>query len=314
MMIPMLGLGKNSVSNSERLFAKAQADLAAAELAFSQAVKAMEDPPIELTDDQVGDLVRVKNLSEVRLMQARAGLRRAEHALDEARTAAAEKERNDTIARVHSLGASAQKIMTSALESATRELRRAMRAMAEAELAREELNAKLPEGQRIEPFEAAVMRVPFIPVKEISRRRSLMWINPFGGGPYSDEFTKFIHENDDGTALFQMPNQNTATLRRRGYFDRVCYTDSVPAAGDYPLAGVLNLPGLKGSAGWSALRYATPQSILAELDRLENAPTVTDQEGEIKTKLESVSPIFDSLEKLLAWEKSDRAQGDGEAA
>ena len=76
----------------------------------SSAIRAMEDPPIELTDDQVGDLVSVKNLAEVRLIQARAGVRRADHALTKERTAAAEKERADGLARVMALGTSAQKI------------------------------------------------------------------------------------------------------------------------------------------------------------------------------------------------------------
>ncbi|WP_146101451.1 hypothetical protein [Bradyrhizobium sp. AC87j1] len=44
---------------------------------FASAVHSLEAPPIELSDAQIGDLVRIKNLAEVRLVKARAAHRRA---------------------------------------------------------------------------------------------------------------------------------------------------------------------------------------------------------------------------------------------
>ncbi|WFU25523.1 hypothetical protein QA649_04615 [Bradyrhizobium sp. CB1717] len=127
--------GKTSqIANLEAKGLETPSELAAVEAAFASAVHSMEAPPIELSDDQIGDLVGIKNLAEVRLVKARAAHRRADHALTEAKTAAAEKERKDNLTRVHSLGAAAQKQMQEAVTTAIKQLRAAMRAMAEAEI------------------------------------------------------------------------------------------------------------------------------------------------------------------------------------
>jgi hypothetical protein len=145
--------GKNSIANLEAQAEKAKQELDAAEAAFASAVQAMEAPPIELTDDQVGDLVGVKNLAEVRLVKARAGRRRADIALIEAKNAAVEKERSTGISRVTSMGTAAQKLARAELEAATKGLRNALRALAEAESERLKLNARLPAEQQISSFE-----------------------------------------------------------------------------------------------------------------------------------------------------------------
>lgn len=291
---------KNTIAALEEQAQTAQDELTAAEAAFASAVQSMETPPIELTDDQIGDLVGVKNLAEVRLVKARAAHRRADHALTEAQKAAAEKERKDELARVHSMGTAAQKQMTDAVMTATKQLRAAMRSMAEAELAREALNAKLPDDQQIPDFEIAVMNSPSVPRKDISRTRELHWLRS-SSDPYGPEYTRQIKENADGTAMLSVAGRSEKLFRRR-YFDRVTYSDWKGFRGASSLASALALPGLKGApAGWSPLRYVTPRAVLDELDRVE-AYVYVEEGPEIKEEMVVASPIFEDAEALKAWD------------
>jgi hypothetical protein len=304
------GLGKNSINSLETQFTKAQAELSAAETAFSNAVQAIEAPPIELTDEQVGDLVSNKNLTEVRLVQARAAVRRAEHSLTEARNLAAEKERKAEIDKVTAAGAAAQKLVVEELSAATRGLRRAIRAMAEADCERLKLNTRLPAELQISSFEEALFVTPGQPEREISRDRELLWINPFGGEPYAPEFLKNIHDNGDDTATLRHLSSgslrvaDSSIISGRRYFDRVRVQVGVRPYGEYPLAGLLNLPGLAGQpAGWRAMPSASPEQVIAELDRLKDAALTRPQSREVVERLEVKSPIFKSKDARLAWEE-----------
>jgi hypothetical protein len=302
----MAAPSKKTIGDLEIQAETAQAELAAAETAFANAVAAMEAPPIELNDAQIVDLVDVKNLAEVRLVKARAAYRRADHALTEAKKAAAEKELRDALARVNSMGSAAQKQMHDAVTTATKQLRAAMRAMAEAELAREALNRKLPDDQQIGSFEIAVMDAPGMPRKEISRVRELHWLRA-PGQPVDPEYAAKIRENGNGTATLSHGGLTT-TLRRRQYFDRVVFSDWMPSRGVGSLARELSLPGLRGApAGWSPMRYATPQGVLAELDRVEAYITHVDPQPEIKEELLAISPIFEDEGSLKAWEAEESA-------
>ncbi|MBP1297463.1 hypothetical protein [Bradyrhizobium elkanii] len=292
--------GKNTIAALEAQAHAAQNELAAAESAFAGAVQSMEEPPLELSDDQIADLVDVKRLAEVRLVKARAAYRRAGHALTEARKVAAERERRDELARVHSMGSAAQKQLEDAVTTATKQLRAAMRSMAEAEVARETLNRKLPDDQQIPSFEVAIMDAPSIPRHEISRVRELHWLHP-SGRPYDPEYAAKIKPNANGTAYISHGG-HTTTLTKRAFFERTTYTDWIGARGVSSLAAVLALPGLKGApAGWSPMRFVTPQSVLNELDRIESHNHV-DPEPEIRSELVAVSPVFESVEEIRAWE------------
>lgn len=298
------GLGKNSINSLETQFTKVQAELSAAETAFSNAVQAIEAPPIELTDEQVGDLVSNKNLTEVRLVQARAAVRRAEHSLTEARNLAAEKERKAEIDKVTAAGAAAQKLVAEELTAATRGLRRAIRAMAEADCERLKLNTRLPAEQQIASFEEALFVTPGQPEQEISRDRELLWINPFGREPYAPEFARLIRDNGDGTATLRRATGTADTIRDQRYFDRVRVQVGVRPYGEYPLAGLLNLPGLAGQPpGWRAMPSASPEQVIAELDRLKDAALTRPQSREIVERLEAKSPIFKSKDARLAFEE-----------
>lgn len=307
----MAAPSKKTINDLEIQAETTQAELAAAETAFASAMAAMEAPPIELSDDQIGDLVDVKNLAEVRLVRARAAYRRADHALTEAKKAAADKERKDELTRVSSMGAAAQKQVHDAVTTATKQLRAAMRAMAEAELAREALNAKLPDDQQIPGFEVAVMDAPGVPRKEISRVRELHWLHP-SGRPFDPEYAGKIKVTSNGSASISHGGVTTNITRRR-YYDRVTYSDWMGHRGVSSLASALALPGLKGApASWSPMRYVTPQSVLNELDRVE-AHIHVDPQPEVKEELEVVSPVFDDAESLEAWEAEQR-QASSKAA
>ena len=171
-----LFVGKNSIPGLENQLEKARAELSAAELAFAEAARSIENPPLELSDEQVSSLVDVRNGCEVRLVQAKVAFRRADAALNDASTAAAARERADALARVMSLGKAAQRVAREELTAATKGLRRAIRLMAEAEAAREELNTSLPPEQQIESFEGAVLSRPGIAEQVIKRERILKWV------------------------------------------------------------------------------------------------------------------------------------------
>ncbi|UWU73047.1 hypothetical protein N2603_23370 [Bradyrhizobium huanghuaihaiense] len=313
-----MAVPKTSIANLEAKAQETQSELAAAEAAFANAVQSMEAPPIELSDDQIGDLVDIKNIAEIRLVKARAAHRRADHALTEAKAAAAEKERKDNLARVHSMGSAAQEQMQRAIAGATKELRKAMRMMAEAEIAREVLNQQLPEGERISSFEIAVLSAPTVPRREISRKRELLWVHP-SGRPYDEEIARRIRDNGDGTASLSTQGgpYTTATtthITKRQYFDVITFADWIPSRGDSSLAQVLSLPGLKGGPrGWTPMRYVSPQGVLSELDRVE-AYTSNDPEPDIRTELEMVSPVFDDVESLKTWEAAQRSKQPAEKA
>ncbi|MCP1851233.1 MULTISPECIES: hypothetical protein [unclassified Bradyrhizobium] len=315
-----MALFKSSIATLETQAQNAQEELAAAEAAFSSAMQAMEQPPIELSDDQVGDLVSVKNLAEVRLVKARASVRRTEVALSEARAAAAEKERRESLARVNAMGANAQKLLEAFLASTNKEAQKVLRTMAQAELAREELNKKLPEDQRIEPFELAVLMSPTIPRQDISRTRELHWLNPHGGRPYGPEFARKIKDNGNGTAYLSSPGTDysaghTTNITKRQYFDRVRFSDWVRGTGASSLAEVLALPGLRGGVpGWRPMDRASPESILQELDRIESAEAPAERAPEVKELLEPVSPVFSTVEELKAWEAEQAAQAKADKA
>jgi hypothetical protein len=302
----MAPASKKSIAELEGNAEAAQGELAAAEAAFASAVQAMEAPPIELSDDQIGDLVDVKNLSEVRLVKARAAYRRADHALTEARKAAADKQRKDELTRVHSMGTAAQKQLHDAVTTATKQLRAAMRAMAEAELAREALNAKLPDEEKISAFEVAVMDAPGMPRKEISRTREIHWLRA-PGQPYDEPYATKIKENGNGTATISHGGLTT-TLRRRQFFNRTVFSDWMPSRGVGSLARELSLPGLRGApAGWTPMRYVSPQGVLAELDRIEALATAAEPEPDIREELAVASPVFEDAESLAAWEAEQSA-------
>jgi hypothetical protein len=314
-------LGKSSIANLETTAQKAQEELAASEAAFTSAVQAMESPPIELTDDQIGDLVGIKNLTEVRLVKARAGVRRAEHALTEARTAAAAKERADALARVMSLGKSAQKVAREELVASTKGLRRAIRLMAEAEMAREELNAKLPTEERLESFEVAVLARPALPEKVISRERRLCWVNSAGSAFSPEDEARIIENRGTGTATLPpwrsvtLPmrgshSDETLTLTRRRYFERVVKLPGAPPWMDKNLAEAVSLPGLDGGpSGWNPTDTRSAIGALAELEAAASAKTP--ERAPIET-VQAVSPVFQNSEELAAWEA--RREPDQEAA
>ncbi|MCC8937419.1 hypothetical protein H8A99_13285 [Bradyrhizobium sp. Arg68] len=315
-----MALFKSSIATLETQAQNAQEELAAAEAAFSNAVQAMEQPPIELSDDQVGDLVGVKNLAEVRLVKARAAVRRTEVALSEARAAAAEKERRESLARVNAMGANAQKLLESFLATTNKEAQKVLRTMAQAELAREELNRKLPEDQQIAPFELAVLMSPTIPRQDISRTRELHWLNPHGGRPYGAEFARRIKDHGNGSASLSSPGTDysgghTTNITKRQYFDRIRFTDWVRGTGASSLAEVLALPGLRGGVpGWQPLDRPSPESILQELDRIENAETPAERVPEVKELLEPVSPVFSTVEDLKKWEAEQAVQAKTDEA
>ncbi|MGY2988716.1 hypothetical protein [Bradyrhizobium sp. USDA 4508] len=308
----------SQVNKLEDALAKDTKAFETAEQELAKASADLETPDVDLTDDDLKGLISKRDLAKARVDQARNRVRRSEQALEAARAAATEKLQKDEIARVTALGEAAQKLMVTEVTAATKGLRKAMRAMAQAELEREILNHGLPDDRKIRSFETAVMDAPGVPRKEISRVRELHWINPFGGMPYGPDFARKIRDNGDGTASLSSSggpytSGQTTKITQRRYFDKVVYSDWLPSRGVGSLARELSLPGLKGGpAGWTALRYVSPQTVLSELDRVE-AYTNNDPEPQIKEELEAVSPVFDSLEEQRAWEAKQR-EAKSEAA
>jgi hypothetical protein len=312
----MAFFGKSSIAGLETAVQNAQAELAAAEAAFTSAVQAMEAPPIELTDDQIGDLVGIKNLTEVRLVKARAGVRRADHALAEARAAAETKELADALARVMSLGKTAQKIAREELAAATKGMRRTIRAMAEAEGARRELNTKLPPDQRIESFEEAVLARPGIPEKIITSETKLRWVSS-NGQPFDErDEALLVEDRATGTAKIKrsgpaaIDRSNFVATRRR-YFKRTVRLPAVPSYFPGSLAETIKLPGLAGGpGGWIP---TDTENALQMLEELETAlPTALPERQSIET-VQAVSPVFQNSDELAAWD-ADHEQDQMDAA
>jgi hypothetical protein len=278
---------------------------------LQQAAADLETPDVGMTDDDLRLLISKQHLAKARVDQAQNRVRRSEEALNAARAAAVAKQQKAEIAHVTALGEAAQEVMTAEIAAATKGLRKAIRVMAEAELARENLNAKLPDDLQISSFETAVLSTPGTLRKEISRTRELHWLHPFGR-PYDPEYARKIKENTNGTATISHGG-HTTTITKRQFFDRVMFTDWTAARGVSSLAHSLALPGLKGApAGWHPMQLVSPQDVLAELDRLE-AAAAGEPEPEVKIELEPVSPVFTDEQSLKAWEVSQR-EASSEAA
>ncbi|MGF6309949.1 flagellar hook-basal body complex protein FliE [Bradyrhizobium sp. i1.8.4] len=280
----------------------------------------LETPDVDLTDDDLKAMISKRDLAKARVDQGRNRVRKSEQALNDARAAAAEKELKEALARVNALCANAHKVLEAFVVSSNREARKVLRTVAEADLAREELNRKLPEDQRIASFEAAVLMSPTIPRQDISRTRELHWINPHGGRPYAPEFARKIRDNGNGTASLssaggEYSSAHTVNITRRQYFDRVRYSDWVHGTGASSLAEVLALPGFRGGVpGWEPMSRPSPESILQELNRLESAEAPADREPEVKELLEPISPAFSTVEDLQAWEAQQAAQPKADEA
>ncbi|PPQ13930.1 hypothetical protein CV770_39755 [Bradyrhizobium sp. AC87j1] len=97
--------------------------------------------------------------------------------------------------------------------------------------------------------------------------RELHWLWP-GGRPYDPEYAAKIKVNPNSSAYLSHGGQTTNITSRR-YFDRITYSDCIGRSGVSSLASALALPGLTGApAGWTPMRYVSPQAVLTELDRL----------------------------------------------
>jgi hypothetical protein len=297
--------GKNSIPGLENQLEKARAELSAAESAFAEAARSIENPPLELSDEQVSSLVDVRNGCEVRLVQAKVAFRRADAALNDASTAAAARERADALARVMSLGKAAQKVAREELTAATKGLRRTIRLMAEAEAAREELNASLPPEQRIEPFEFAVLGRPGIPEQVIKRERILKWVNAAGQSLFSpEEEALLIEDRRAGTAKLpakpgSLEPRDTIVFRRR-MFERTVRLPEVSSSMPGSLAETIRLPGLDGGpSGWNP---TDTRSALRALAELEAAVSIKPPAREQVETILPVSPVLQS--EVAAWTAS----------
>ncbi|MGY4476346.1 hypothetical protein [Bradyrhizobium sp. USDA 3364] len=315
-----LPFSRGSVTKLEDALTKDTKALEALEQELMKASAELETPDVDATDDDLKALLAKRDLAKVRVDQARNRVRKSEQALSDARTAAAEKELKESLARVNAMGANAQKQLETFLATTNKEAQKVLRTMAQAELAREELNRKLPEDQRIQPFELAVLMSPSIPRQDISRTRELHWLNPHGGKPFGPEFARKIKDSGNGTAYLSSPGTDysaghTINISRRQYFDRIRYSDWVRGTGASSLAEVLALPGLRGGVpGWEPMSRPSPESILQELDRIENAEAPADRVPEVKELLEAVSPVFTTVDELKTWEAEQAAQAKTDEA
>ncbi|MBB4264206.1 hypothetical protein GGD64_008279 [Bradyrhizobium sp. CIR3A] len=124
------------------------------------------------------------------------------------------------------------------------------------------------DDQQIHSFQVAIMDMPGVPRKELSRVSELPWLRP-GGRPYDPEYAAKIKVNPNGSADLSDGGQTTNITSRR-YFDRVTYADWIGRSGVSSLASALALPGFRGApAGWTPMRYVSPQAVLTVLDRVE---------------------------------------------
>ena len=310
--------GKSSIATLEAQARTAQEDLAAAEVAFTKAVQAMEQPPIELSDDQVGDLVGVKNLAEVRLVKARAALRRAELALETARNETAEKDQAARRSHALKIGHAAKDLVRKELAAAIKGLLPALKAKGEADIVIMEYNQTVPATERLACLDDELLCSPVIPERELERVREVLWINGHGGDPYPPEIAKDIEEQPDGSGrlIRKYPNghpffgQSIDRLTRRRVFDKITYSPAVPGRGPGgSLAEVLRLPGLGGEIGWQPVTGG-PSAVLAALARLERGDPQPARKAEPQTRLMAVSPILNSRSELLAWERKEAGLAD----
>lgn len=174
----------------------------------------------------------------------------------------------------------------------TSELRGLIRLWAEAEIARE---AAAAAGVRL--WWADQFRdVEGTPRVEISRVVRDLWINGFGGLPYSDADQELIRI-DPATGEGRLPGNNYMhrTSRRRRY-DEIAFRPAVPGQLAPALFETLVLPCVTagGPAGWSPLKGDTrPRAVLAALDALEAREAAPRSEPEVRTELVPIEPARD---------------------
>ncbi|MBB4383322.1 hypothetical protein [Bradyrhizobium sp. SBR1B] len=130
--------------------------------------------------------------------------------------------------RVHSLREAAQKQLQDAVTTAIEQLRAAIRAMAEAKIKREISEPTTPGDQQVHSFEVAIMDMPGVPRKELSRVPELHWLQP--GRRYDSESAAKIKVNPNGSPYISHDDQTTIITSRR-YFDRVAYSDWIGRSG-----------------------------------------------------------------------------------
>ena len=311
-------LGKNSIDTLETQLEKAKTEYAAAESSFSAAVTAMEDPPIELTDDQVGDLVGVKNLAEVRLVRARAIARRAELALAAAKTEQETKVRETARVAIVAKRDAAAALVRKELPALVSIARRLLKAKAEADLAIHKYNITVSREERLPSLDDELLCSPSIPERELDRERLTLWVNGYGSEPFPDQVAKHIQEQPDGTGLLVSKYDSnspfigarTDRLTARRVYDKITTLPAVSGHGPGgTLAEVLSLPGLGGEVGWQPVTGG-PGAVLAALARLEEGNRQPGRKPEPQTVLKPVSPILNSRAELLAWERQQAGVAD----
>jgi hypothetical protein len=310
------GRSKIPALETEAVTAANALNLAQAE--YDAALASIADPSPDLDDAQLGGLVDRKNAAELALVKAKGAKSRADRALNETREAEAAKEIADELARVTALGGSAQKVAREELTAATKGLRRAIRMMAEAEAAREDLNTKLPAERRIESFEFAVLGRPAIPEQVIARERKLQWVDSTGRAWLSPEDeARLVEDRRAGTAtLGPRPgsfDEGKAVLTRRRYFERVTKLPEIRSWMQGNLAEVVSLPGLEGGpAGWNSVSGSG--SVLRALDELEAAASAKAPERVPVESIQAISPVFKNNEELAAWDAKPAEDQSAEAA
>jgi hypothetical protein len=195
-------------------------------------------------------------------------------------------------------------------------LRGLIRKWAVAELAREAAVTKGVSLPRVDGFRD----VEGAPRVQVSRRVLDLWINEFGGQPFSDSDQKLIKTDSDGAGVLQGENHVHRPTRKRR-FDEVIFRPGSPGKLAPALSEALVLPCLDAvsPAGWSPLKRGTrPQDVLAALDALEAQSSAPQPEPELRTERRAVEQPRDVRPKhkpkgFLSYLRQAPAAGEASA-
>jgi hypothetical protein len=166
-----------------------------------------------------------------------------------------------------------------------------VRLQAQAEMAREAAAATGVQLPRADAFRD----IAGSPRQEISRVEVDLWINPYGGTPYSDADQREIRTSHDGSGILERNSFVHRPTRKRPYAD-VALLPAVPGQKAPALYEVLVLPciGAGAPAGWAALKgSSTPRQVLEALDALEARQDTPRPMAEARTEREPIEPARD---------------------
>lgn len=162
-----------------------------------------------------------------------------------------------------------------------------MRQWAEANIAR---NAAVNAGVLDDDLLSvdSIRNIDSLPKEILETKRVRRWINPWGGGPISEEDSKKVVISHGEAYLGQV------RLREQAEFDLNVYLDYERGYRSGNIAEEISIPGLRANdiPGWVTPKFITPQSVIDQLDYLEGRTKINDDKSrEKKVELVQVNQL-----------------------